>query len=288
MLSVKTSWSKITAMPTIHPSAVIDDSVTLADDVTVGPGCVLTGDVTVGAGTTLIGQVWLNGPLTLGERNVCYPGCRLGFAPQSIAYNPNEPGHGVVIGDENTFREGVTIHRAMTDDGPTRVGSNNFLMVNTHLGHDTIMGDRNVLANGALVAGHVTIGDRVVMGGNCTLHQFIRVGDGAMISGLVGTGKDIPPWFTLTAINVIGSLNLIGMRRNGFTRDEIDDARWSFRQIYRQGVPPQRAVELLRERADRPVVQRYIEFIETSARGITPGHGRARRATVAASNEDDA
>src|SRR5690606_32446956 len=162
-------------MPNVHPTASIEGEVTLADDVIIGPQCIIDGTlgpVVLGTGTHLRGHVYINGPVTLGANNRLYPFVTIGFAPQSISYDHDQPGCGVVIGDRNTFRESVTIHRAMTDAGPTTIANDNYFMVNSHAGHDCNVGSNCLFANGALLAGHVTVEDRVVLGGNAGVHQF--------------------------------------------------------------------------------------------------------------------
>jgi len=264
-------------MPDIHASAIIEGDIDLADDVEVGPGCVLTGAIRVGPGTRLVAGVYLKGPLTMGSGNTLYPGACLGFSPQAHDYDPMVPGCGTRIGDHNTFREGVTIHRAMTDAGPTTVGDHNYFMVNSHAGHDDRVADHCTFANGVLLAGHVEIADHVVMGGNAVVHQFTRIGRGVMFSGLVGASYDVPPHLTVTGHNVIGNVNLIGMRRGGMPRAQIDDVKWAFRLLYRERIPAKRALETLRERAESPVIQEYIRFIETSERGIVRARTHERR-----------
>jgi UDP-N-acetylglucosamine acyltransferase len=265
-------------MPEIHSSAIVEDSVALADDVVVGPGCVLEGDVRVGPGCRLIGRVYLVGPLTMGAGNTMYPGVSLGFAPQSIGYDPQEPGRGLAIGDGNTFRENVTVHRAMTDEGPTRIGNRNYLMANAHAGHDCQVGDGNIFANGVCLAGHVEIGDRVNIGGLGTVGQHARIGRGAMISGNIGIGADLAPFFMATALHRVGSINIIGMRRQGLTHDQIDDVRWVYRTLHRRGLTLANAVTVLQERADRPMVREYITFIEGTRNGLVTARTKSARA----------
>ncbi len=267
-------------MPEIHPTAVIDDEVELAEDSSIGPNCVLSGPISVGPGTRLIGSVYLNGPLTLGRDNIVYPFSSLGFAPQHAKFDPKEPGKGLVIGDENTFREQVTIHRAFEDKGPTTIGDRNYFMATAHAGHDCQIGNDCTFVNASLVAGHVTVQDNVIIGGGCEVHQFVRLGRGAMLSGGMGTGLDIPPWFMLTGYNVCGAVNLVGLRRSGMPRDEIDDARWVYKTLYRDGMSIKSATELIRERADRPIVSEYIKFIEATDRGICTNRGKAARGSA--------
>ena len=269
-------------MPTIHPTASLEGDVHLADDVSVGPHCVLTGPITLGAGCRLVGNVYLQGPLTLGRENVIYPFACLGFAPQHAHFDPATPGHGLAIGDGNTFREQVTVHRAYTDDGPTRIGDRNTFMVGSHVGHDTQVGNDCTLVNAAMLGGHVTVADHVLVGGGAGVHQFCRIGRGAMLAGVAGITQDLPPYFLVTSMNLVSNVNIVGLRRSGVARDVIDDVRWVFRVVYRRGLTTKNALAVLREREDRPIVAEYLQFIETSDRGIVPAHGRLRRGTVTA------
>ncbi|MCP3905570.1 MAG: acyl-ACP--UDP-N-acetylglucosamine O-acyltransferase [Planctomycetes bacterium] len=264
-------------MPDVHPTAVLDGEVDLADDVRIGPNCVITGPVTIGAGTHLVGNVYVHGPTTIGRDNTVYPFACLGFAPQHGAHDPAEPGEGLVIGDGNTFRESFTVHRAFTDEGPTRIGNRNTFMVHSHVGHDSIVGDDVTLMNGVLVAGHVTMGDRSIVGGISGVHQFVRVGRGAMLGGLTGVTLDVPPFFMATGINVSPAPNLVGARRAGLSREEIEDIRWVYRTLFRQGLSRSSALDAMRERADRPLVAEYLDFIESSERGIISARPRPVR-----------
>jgi UDP-N-acetylglucosamine acyltransferase len=190
-----------------------------------------------------------------------------------VSFDPALPGPGLIIGDDNIFREGFTAHRGKTQQ-PTRIGNGNYWMANSHVGHDAVVGNRCIIANGALLAGHVEMADRVVVGGNATIHQFVRVGEGALISGLTGMSKDLCPWFTLTAINVAGSINVIGLRRAGASPQRIDAVRWVYRTICRAGLTVPRALERLREREGDPTVAEYIAFATRSQRGVLTARGR--------------
>lgn len=272
-------------MPTVHPTSLLEGEVTLADDVHVGPNCVLTGPIRLGPGCRLVGNVYLQGPLTMGAGNVVYPFACLGFAPQHVRYDPAEPGRGLTIGDGNTFREHVTIHRAYESERPTEIGDRNYFMANSHAGHDCRIGNDGTFVNNSMLAGHVEIGDRVIVGGGASVHQFCRIGRGVMMSGNMGTGKDIPPFFMLTGINICGSINLVGLRRSGQPRDVIDNVRWTYRVLYREDRTLASALTELRTRADRPMIAEYIEFIETSKRGMCPGAGQTARNAVFVESE---
>lgn len=261
-------------MPQVHSSASLEGDVHLADDVVIGPHCIIDatlGPVRIGSGTRLRGHVYINGPVTIGANNRIYPFVSIGFAPQSISFDHDKPGRGVVIGDGNTLRESVTIHRAMTDAGPTTIANNNYFMVNSHAGHDCIVGSNCMFANGSLLAGHVTVEDRVVLGGNAGVHQFCRVGHHAMLSGNAGASRDIPPCFTVTEVNLAASINVIGLRRGGYSREQIDTVKWVYKVLCREQHALTTAVERLRERADEPIVREYLNFIAASKRGICTG-----------------
>lgn len=267
------------AAPKVHPTAVLEGDVQLDEGVQIGPHCVVLGTcgpVRLGAGTVLVAGAYVNGPIVMGESNTVYPTASLGFGPQDLAFDPQCGGPGVVIGNHNVFREGVTVHRAKLSE-PTRIGDRNFLMSGAHVGHDSVIANHCILASGALLAGHVELADRVNISGNGMVHQFCRIGRGAMITGGGGSVLDLPPWFLCTGINIVGSMNVVGMRRNGFTSQQIQVARWVYRMLYRSGCTPQQALPMLETRADDPLVAEYIAFIRSSKRGICHGAGRSTR-----------
>jgi UDP-N-acetylglucosamine acyltransferase len=263
-------------MPTIHPTAIIEGDVSLADDVVVGPWCHLSGvlgPLRVGAGTRLRSRVTLEGPLDLGSGNDLYPNVSIGGAPQDLGFHPDTPGAGLIIGNKNCFREGVSIHRPKTAL-PGRIGDSNYWMANSHAGHDCIVGNHCIFSNGVLLAGHVEVADRVIMGGSAAVHQFARVGRGAMISGLSGVVQDLCPFFLVTEINVAWSVNVVGLRRQGATSATIDTVRWVHQTICRSGLLLKNAVEVLRSRAGDPLVDEYLAFIAASKRGVATARGR--------------
>jgi UDP-N-acetylglucosamine acyltransferase len=262
----------------IHPTAILSGTIDLADDVEIGPYCVLSGEIRIGAGSVLIANVHVHGPMIMGSANVCYPGVTLGFAPQDRSFAPTKLGSGVVIGDHNTLREHVTIHRATRDDRPTRVGNRNYLMACSHLAHDVQVGDDCTLANTTNVAGHAEIGDRVITGGGAGIHQFSRIGRGAMIGGLTGAGRDVCPFFTLTATNYVGGYNRIGLKRGGASSDDIDMVRTIYGILIRAKEPFSQRRAQLETLAGHPVADEYIAFVRASKRGITTRHGRVASA----------
>jgi len=267
-------------MPAVHPTAILEGDVTLGDEVSIGPHCVISGSagpVTIGRGCTLIGNVYLHGPLMMAERNVVYPFACLGFAPQHARFDPNKPGPGTRIGNGNTFREHTTVHRAFTDEHATVIGDRNYFMTTAHVGHDSVVGNDCTFVTNSALGGHAVVQDRVTIGGGAMVHQFARVGRGAMLSGLMGLSNDLPPWFMLTGTNVVGGINVVGLRRNGFSHADVDAVRWVYRMLYRSGLSRGSALQRLREREAEPLIAEYLAFIGGSKRGIATGRPKPMR-----------
>ncbi|HLN29412.1 MAG TPA: acyl-ACP--UDP-N-acetylglucosamine O-acyltransferase [Gemmataceae bacterium] len=259
--------------PRIHPTAVISAEAELAADVEVGPFVVIEGKVRVGPGCVIRPHVLLCGPLTMGKGNMVFSGTVLGERPQHLKYN-DEP-TGVEIGDDNVFREHVTVHRGTTASWITRVGSNNFFMANSHVAHDCQVGSRCIFANGAVIGGHCTIEDNVYLSGNCAVHQFVRIGRLALLSGASATTKDIPPFIIQQRIDSVVGVNVIGMRRAGLTNDQIDAVRRAYHTIFRDGhVLPSALALVEKELGEIDAVAEMIEFIRQSKRGINPARDR--------------
>ncbi|MEX2672241.1 MAG: acyl-ACP--UDP-N-acetylglucosamine O-acyltransferase [Phycisphaeraceae bacterium] len=262
-------------MAEVHPSAIVDDQAELADGVVVGPGCVIEGAVRVGNGTRLLHRVTLQGPMRLGERNVIYPNACLGLPPQDVKYDPNEAGSGLVIGSDNIFREGVTVHRA-TGEMPTTIGNGNMLMVNSHVGHDSVLQDHCVLVNGALVAGHCEIGDRALLSGNSAVHQFCRVGRLGVVVGGGIVIQDLPPFCMTNASRSVGGINRVGLRRAGLG-EHATAVKEAFNILYRQRHLPREAAHLIEaQMGDEPLCMELAAFIKSTKRGVTPFGRRGR------------
>jgi UDP-N-acetylglucosamine acyltransferase len=263
----------------IHPTAVISPEAELADDVQVGPWVVIEGQVRVGPGCVLRPHVHLCGPLRMGRGNVIFTGAVLGERPQHLKYE-DEP-TSLDIGDDNTFREHVTVHRGTAHTGRTQIGSHNFFMAGSHIAHDCRIGNRCILANGALVGGHCIIEDGVYLSGNCAVHQFVRIGRLALLRECSITTKDIPPFVMQQAINCVVGINVGGMRRAGMTNAQIEAVRRAFHILYRQRQTVTSALSLLgRELATVDAVAEMITFIGESTRGISVAreHHRVRAA----------
>lgn len=257
----------IAAMPNVHPSAIIDPQAQIADDVTVGPGCVIEGPVQIGPGTVLMHRVSLKGPLAIGARNTFYPNVIIGYAPQHRGISPDAPSTGVAIGDDNIFREGVTINAA-TKETPTAIGSRNYMMANSHIGHDSVIDNDVTMANGVLLGGHVHVASNAFLGGNCAVHQFCRVGRLAMIGGVTANVKDVPPFCVVHDSRRVGALNMVGLRRAGL-RQHLPALKQAFGVLYFEKHTLGRAAEIIEETlSDDPLCLELARFIRESRRGI--------------------
>ena len=241
--------SRFDSTARVHPSAEI------ADDVAVGAFAVIGKRVRIGAGSVIGSHVVIEGHTELGRRNRVYPHAVIGTAPQDHTYR-DEPTR-VVIGDDNHIREFVTVHRGtIKGGGVTIVGDRNMFMACSHVGHDCVLGDDNILSNNALLAGHVRLENSCILSGNTAVHQFVTLGTLAMIAGLSGTVRDVPPFMTMmTDPARPKGVNVIGMQRAGYTDEEIKSVQRAFRALYRTDLSREKAVEeiLASGRTTRPV-----------------------------------
>ncbi len=260
----------------IHPTAVVAAEAELGDGVEIGPYAVLDGRVRVGPNCVIRPYVHLVGPLTLGRGNQVFSGAVLGERPQHQKYQ-GEP-TALEIGDDNVFREHVTIHRGTSHSWTTRIGSNNFFMVGAHVAHDCQVGNGCILANGAMVGGHCVLQDNVYLSGNSAVHQFVRIGRLALLSGVSGTTKDIPPFIIQQRIDTVVGVNVVGMRRAGLTPGQIDAVRRAFHVIFRQNLAlPNALAQVERELGEVDAVAELVAFIRSSTRGINVLRDAERR-----------
>jgi UDP-N-acetylglucosamine acyltransferase len=254
----------------IHPSAVIDAGAEIESDVEIGPYVVIEGHVKIKRGTRVMAHAYLTGWTEIGERNEIHVGAVLGDAPQDKAYNGAETY--LQIGDENIFREYVQVHRGTAAGSSTIIGSKNFLMATSHVGHNCKLGDNVILANGALLGGYVEVGNNVFISGNCVVHQFVRIGDHALMRGLSGTSRDVPPYAIVDWQHTIRGVNVVGLKRAGFDERRIRAIRGAFRALFRKGRNLALAVKEV-EKSDgaNPDVLALLDFIKASERGVCFG-----------------
>ena len=254
----------------IHSTAMIDPSASIAADVKIGPYSIIGPHVTIGAGTELHSHVVIGGYTRIGERNEIFQFASVGEVCQDLKYAGEETW--LEIGDNNKIREHCSLHRGtVQDQSLTKIGSNNLLMVNTHIAHDCVVGNHNIFANNVGVAGHVHIGDFVVVGGNSGIHQFCKIDSYSMIGGASLILKDVPAYVMVSGnpAHAFG-LNVEGMRRKGWSKQVILSLREAFKLIYKAGLTTEQAIqkiqaEILPEVAE---VQLLIDSVVASKRGI--------------------
>lgn len=259
----------------IHPTAVIDPQAQLDATVTVGPFAVIEAGVRLAAGCVVGPHVHLCGCTEVGEGNRFHAGCVIGDAPQDLKYHDESTG--LEIGPRNIFREHVTVHRSNKMEERTRIGAGNFLMAHAHVGHNCVIGDQNIIANGALLAGHVTLADRAFISGNCLLHQFVRVGTLAMMQGGAGISKDLPPFMVARGNNHVCGLNTVGLRRAGYSSEQRLELRRLYHVLLRSNRRSQEAWREASARFTGPAAKLVLDFVAASQRGICADVSRGER-----------
>lgn len=218
----------------IHPTAIIEGSVKLGENVSVGPYCVIDGNVIIGDDSRLLSHITISGNTTIGKNCQIFPFASIGFAPQDLKYH-GEPSS-LTIGDNNVIREYVTINPGTEGGGMlTQVGNNCLLMVSSHIAHDCKLGNNVILANNATLAGHVEVGDFSIIGGLAAIHQFVRIGAHAVIGGMSGVEHDVIPYGSVMGERAnLAGLNLVGLKRRGFDRDTIHALRNAYKMIFEE------------------------------------------------------
>lgn len=258
----------------IADTACVDPRAELADDVEVGPYCVVGPDVRIGPGTRLIAHVCLLGHTSLGAGNVLHPFCVIGGEPQDVSYQGSPTR--VEIGDHNVIREAATINRASEkEDRVTRVGSHCFLMANAHVAHDCKVGDRVTMANNVMLGGHVHVESHAGISGGVAVHHYVTVGGFCFIGGQSRIYHDVPPFMLVDGNpSKVRCINVIGLKRNGISREGIDALHEAHRLVYRAKMSPNQAAEILQAHDHLvPEVERLLSFIQAQQDGK---HGRAR------------
>lgn len=254
----------------IHPTAVIDSRAEIDSQVEIGPYVVIEGPVKIRRGTRIMAHAYLAGWTEIGQNNEIHPGAALGDAPQDKAYRGEETY--LTIGDSNIFREYVQVHRGTAPGSSTIIGSHNFLMAGSHVGHNCRLGDHIVLANGALLGGHVEVANQVFISGHCVVHQFVRIGELSLMRGLSGTSRDVPPYAIVDWQHTVRGVNVVGLKRAGFDEQRIRRLKDVFRVLFRKGRNLSVAVKEIETsgRADSDV-SALLDFIKSSKRGVCFG-----------------
>ena len=269
----------------IHPTAVIDPRAHLDAGVEVGPYAVIEAGVVVGPDCRIGPHVHLSGQTTIGAANLFHTGCVIGNIPQDLKYR-GAPSR-TRIGDGNSFREHVTVNRATDETEDTVIGSHNLLMACSHVAHNTRIHDHCIIANGALLGGHVEVQDRVVISGCCLVHQFVRIGTFAMMQGGSAISQDLPPFTMARGDNSICGLNVVGLRRAGVNEADRLDLKRLYRFLFRGSLALQTAVEEARRRFHGPLARTLLDFVAASNRGVCADVGRERRRRSAGDDSED-
>lgn len=252
----------------VHSTAIVDPGAKIGPDTVIGPYCVIGAQVVLGANSWLQNHVTLAGPMRAGTGNKFYAYCSIGQQTQDLKYK-GEPTH-LEIGDENTFREFVTVNRSTTSEGKTRIGSRGNFLAYSHIGHDCTVGDEVVFSNNGTLAGHVEVGDNAVMGGLTAVHQFCRIGRFAITGGCSKIVQDVPPFMIADGNPAeIRGVNFVGLERRGFPAEKVKPIKEAFRLLFRSKYNTRQAIEAIRkELPPSEEINQIVEFIEKTERGI--------------------
>lgn len=254
----------------IHPTAVVDPSCELGENVSIGAYTVVASDVSIGANTVIRSHVVVDKYVSIGEDCQIYQFASIGAAPQAVKFKGEKTY--VKIGRGSVIREFVTINRGTAfGSGATEVGAENLLMAYCHIAHDCKTGRNVILANNATLAGHIVVGDFVTVGGLVAIHQFVRIGEYAYIGGKSAVPKDIPPYVLAAGDRArLHGLNKVGMKRHGFSQKTIAALKMVYRIFFRIGITINEAIERAQAEVDPlPEVVNFIEFVKSTQRGIT-------------------
>jgi len=255
---------------TVHASAIVHATARVPESCTVGPFCVVGADVELGEHCELISHVVIHGPARIGSHNRFFPFCAIGTEPQDVTYHGEKTR--LEMGDHNTIREYCTLNRGSSKgDGVTRIGSHVLMLVYSHVGHDSVVGDHAMLLNNATLAGHVTVEEWAVVGALSAVHQFVRVGTHAYIGGGTMATQDVLPFSKTSAArnNRAYGLNSVGLERRGFSRERIARIHHAYRVLLRSKLNTSQAIEKLRAEGDLgDDVELLLKFVESSERGV--------------------
>ncbi len=252
----------------IHPTAVVHPNATLGQDPDIGPYVVIGEHVTIGDRCIIGSHSVIEGHSTIGSDCKISPFTSIGAPPQDLSYQGEATT--AVIGDRVRIREYVTIHKGtVRGGGTTIVGSDSYLMAYCHVAHDCILGEGVIMANSAHLGGHIQIGTRAILGGLVAVHQFVRIGEFALVGGVSGVAKDVPPYTLASGARIyVYGLNEVGLRRNGFSRETIRMLKRAFKIAFRSGLTVAQAVQRIRaEMPESPQALKFAEFLATSKRG---------------------
>ncbi|PYK36047.1 MAG: acyl-ACP--UDP-N-acetylglucosamine O-acyltransferase [Verrucomicrobia bacterium] len=254
----------------MHPTAVVEPDARIGVDVEIGPFSVIGPHAVIGERTIVRSHVVIEGEVVIGSSNFIGHGAVIGAPPQDVSFSP-ERNTGVEIGDDNIIREYCTIHRGSAEGTVTKIGNKNFLMAGAHIGHNCVIGNNVIIANNCLLAGHVRVDDGAFLGGGSTFHQFMHVGRFVMVQGSSAFGKDLPPFVIAAERNSVFGVNVVGLRRAGFSVKDRDEIKMAFKVIYESGLNVGQALEKAATMKFGDAACELFDFVaKAKQRGICP------------------
>ena len=254
----------------IHPTALVDPSARIGADVEIGPFSTIGPQVVIGNKTITQSHVVIEGDVTIGTGNFIGHGAIIGAPPQDLSFSPDRKTK-VVIGNDNVIREYCTIHRGSPNGSLTRIGDNNFLMAGAHIGHNCLIGNNVIIANNCLLAGHVRVDDGAFLGGGSTFHQFMHIGRLVMVQGSSAFGKDLPPFVVAGERNSVFGVNVVGLRRSGFSVEDREEIKGAFKLLYTSGLNTSQALEKAAVTDFGAAAREFFAFVAAAKkRGICP------------------
>src|SRR2546428_929936 len=254
----------------VHPTAIIDAGAQIGADVEIGAFSIIGPDATIGEKTIVQSHVVIEGEVAIGSGNFIGHGAIIGPPPQDVSFSPERKTK-VEVGNDNVIREYCTIHRGSPEGSATKIGDKNFLMAGAHVGHNCLIGNNIVIANNCLLAGHVRVDDGAFLGGGSTFHQFMHIGRLVMVQGSSGFGKDLPPFVIAAQRNFVFGVNVVGLRRAGFSAKDRDELKAAFKLIYLSGVNVSQAIEKAATMKFGAPAREFLDFVANARkRGICP------------------
>ena len=254
----------------IHPTAIVDPGAQIGTNTEIGPFSVIGAQAVIGERTVIQSHVVIEGDVVIGASNFIGHGAIIGAPPQDLSFLPERKTK-IEIGNENVIREYCTIHRGSAEGSATKIGDNNFLMVGVHVGHNCEINDNVIIANNCLLAGHVLVDDQAFLGGGSTFHQNMHVGRLVMVQGSSAFGKDLPPFTIAAERNSIFGVNVVGLKRAGFSAKDREEIKDAFKLLYASGLNISQALEKAATINFGAPAREFFEFVaKAKKRGICP------------------
>ncbi len=254
----------------IHPTAVVSSKAQLDSTVEVGPYAVIEDHVKIGPRTKVWAHAFVTGYTEIGSDNQIHVGAAIGHFPQDLKFNPDTRSY-LKIGDRNTFREYATVHRGTEPESSTIIGDDNFLMGGAHIAHNCVLGNKIIICNYAVLAGHAHVADQVFISASVMIHQHVHVGRLVIFSGGAGTSKDVPPFMMACERNEIWSMNLIGLQRAGVSEIAMREIKKMYKIFYRSGLNVSNALtEIEKAGFQSPEIKEFVTFVKNSPNGVLP------------------